>query len=66
MRELKKQELVQVSGAGDCCCPAPEPHKPGGNPGNYKPVGNAGEKGGKFTSGSQTVNGNGRAGASAA
>jgi hypothetical protein len=51
-----------VSGAGGCCCaPAPK-----GNPGNYKPVGNAGEKGDKFTSGSETIDGNGRAGASAA
>ena len=65
MRTLKQEELVRVSGAGDCCCPAPEPHKRG-NPGNYKPVGNAGEKGTKFTSGTDTRNGNGRAGASAA
>jgi hypothetical protein len=62
VRELKQKELKQVSGAGGCCCaPAPK-----GNPGNYKPVGNAGEKGDKFTSGSETIDGNGRAGASAA
>lgn len=65
MRALKKEEFVRVSGAGSCCCPAPEPAK-NGNPGNYKPVGNAGEKGGKFTSGYDTMGGNGRAGASAA
>lgn len=65
MRELRKKELVQVSGAGGCCCPAPEPDAKG-NPGNYKPVGNSGEKGDKFTSGSDTRSGNGRAGASAA
>ena len=61
MRELNKDELVFISGAGRCPAPAT-----GGNPGNYKPVGNAGEKGGKFTSGSDTIRGNGRAGASAA
>ena len=61
MRELKTEELAHVSGAGGC--PAPSTN---GNPGNYKPVGNAGEKGSKFTSGSETVGGNGRAGASAA
>lgn len=60
MRQLKKEELRHVSGAGGGC-PAPSTR---GNPGNYKPVGNAGEKGGKFTSGSDTIGGNGRAGAS--
>jgi hypothetical protein len=44
MRELKKQELVQVSGAGDCCCPAPEPHKPGKQKGNNG-FGNGGQDG---------------------
>ena len=61
MRSLNQKEIAAVSGAGGCCCPPPK-----GNPGNYKPVGSSGEKGEKFTSGTDTMNGNGRAGASAA
>lgn len=65
MRKLSETELKQVTGGGGCYNPAPQPgHK--GNPGNYKPVGNSGEKGGRFTTGFDTIGGNGRAGASAA
>lgn len=39
MRELSPHELDMVAGSGVVCPPPSVP----GNPGNYKPVGNAGE-----------------------
>jgi hypothetical protein len=45
MRELTSDEIRYVSGGGtvDCGCPYPQPQG-SGNPGNLKPVGNAGER----------------------
>jgi hypothetical protein len=43
MRELTQQEVDMVAGGGgEVCCCFPPPSVPG-NPGNFKPVGNAGE-----------------------
>jgi hypothetical protein len=69
MRELATEELDYVTGGGYCCvCPYPEPGP--GNPGNLKPVGNAGETPSgnlNFIAGTDTIPpGNGRAGNSAA
>ncbi len=66
MRELTTEELDYV--AGGWYCPPSEPGP--GNPGNLKPVGNAGETPSgnlHFIAGTDTVPiGNGRAGTSAA
>lgn len=44
MRELTPHELDLVAGSGIVCPPPPPPPSTvPGNPGNYKPVGNAGE-----------------------
>jgi hypothetical protein len=43
MRELTLNELDLVAGGGDYCCVCPPPASGPGNPGNFKPVGNAGE-----------------------
>jgi|SwirhirootsSR2_FD_contig_101_1145000_length_336_multi_2_in_0_out_0_1 hypothetical protein len=43
MRELTLNELDMVSGGGETCCCYPPPPTTLGNPGNFKPVGQAGE-----------------------
>jgi hypothetical protein len=67
MRQLTAHELEMVTGSGIVCPPPTVP----GNPGNYKPVGNAGETPPEFSLTLQVVfvlNGgdtlNGRTGAS--